>query len=80
MSLTAAAHLRGYRNGLNIVPYAYRGRSYSWAQRVLAAAEAEHGRPGNRPSPTAEQMLARADRIAAKQRAYRERRQAAAAG
>jgi hypothetical protein len=33
------------RNGLPIVPYAYRARTYPWAQRALAAAEAAHGAP-----------------------------------
>jgi hypothetical protein len=35
----------GYRNGLAEVPYAYRARTYPWALRALAAAEAEHGQP-----------------------------------
>ena len=36
----------GFRNGLPpIVPYGWRKRSYPWADRVVAAVEAEHGQP-----------------------------------
>lgn len=35
----------GYRNGLAEVAYEYRARRYPWAQRAIAAAEAEHGKP-----------------------------------
>jgi hypothetical protein len=37
--------LRGFRNGLAEVPYEYQARTYPWAQRAIAAAEAEHGKP-----------------------------------
>lgn len=44
---------RPSRNGLPGVNYAWRARAYPWAQRALAAAEAEHGAPpvtpGRRP-------------------------------
>ena len=33
------------RNGLPVVPYAYKARTYPWAQRALAAAIARHGTP-----------------------------------
>ena len=35
----------GYRNGLAEVAYEYRARSYPWAQKAIAEAEAEHGKP-----------------------------------
>ena len=37
--------MRTFRNGLAEVPYAYRARSYPWAVKALAAAEAQHGKP-----------------------------------
>jgi hypothetical protein len=37
--------MRGFRNGLAKIPYAYRARAYPWAARAIAAAEAEHGKP-----------------------------------
>lgn len=37
------------RNGLPIVPYAWRARSYPWAQRALAAAIARYGNPDDVP-------------------------------
>jgi hypothetical protein len=36
---------RGFRNGLAETPYEYRARAYPWAQRAIAAAEAQHGKP-----------------------------------
>ena len=36
---------RELRNGLQIVPYQWRARRYTWAVRVLARAEAAWGRP-----------------------------------
>lgn len=36
---------RPIRNGMPEMPYAWRARTYPWAQRTLAAAEAEHGSP-----------------------------------
>lgn len=35
----------GLPPGQPVPRYAWRARSYPWAQRVLAAAEAEHGQP-----------------------------------
>ena len=36
----------GFRNGVPVVAsYAWRARRYPWAQRTIAAAEAEHGQP-----------------------------------
>jgi hypothetical protein len=37
--------LRGFRNGLAQVPYEYQARRYPWAQKALALAEREHGKP-----------------------------------
>jgi hypothetical protein len=37
------------RNGLPIVPYAYQARTYPWAQRALASAEAAYGTPDDAP-------------------------------
>jgi len=37
--------VRTFRNGLAEVPCAYRARSYPWAVKALAAAEAQHGKP-----------------------------------
>lgn len=34
-----------------VVAYEYRARTYPWALRVIAAAEAEHGAPGPRLRP-----------------------------
>jgi len=42
----AGGEPRSYRNGLAEVPYEWRARSYPWAERALAAAEARHGAPG----------------------------------
>ena len=38
-------YLRGYRNGLPLVPYEREARTYPWALKAIAAAEAEHGEP-----------------------------------
>lgn len=41
---------RALRNGLPITPgYSYQARTYPWAQRVLAAAEAVYGTPEDTP-------------------------------
>lgn len=37
------------RNGLTAVPYAYRARTYRWAERALAASIARHGNPDDVP-------------------------------
>ncbi len=36
---------RPVRNNIPEVPYQWRARTYPWAQRALAAAEAEYGQP-----------------------------------